>query len=70
MRRGEARETYIRNGNCVENLLGVKIPQTKRVCMANSRTRLQDTNGLNKVRGKNEFLLPVNAQSVRRVLLV
>lgn len=63
-------QTYIRNSNGVENLLGVKVPQTKRVCMANSKTGLQDTDGLNKVRGKNEFLLPVNAQSVRRVLLV
>lgn len=37
--------------------------------MPNPRTGLQDTDRLHKVRGKNELLVPVNAQSVRRVLV-
>lgn len=36
--------------------------------MPNPRTGLQDTDRLHKVRSKNELLVPVNAQSVRRVL--
>lgn len=36
--------------------------------MPNPGTGLQDTNGLHKVRSKNELLVPVDAQPVRRVL--
>lgn len=60
---------YIGNGNGVEDFLRVKIPQTERGCMANSRTGLQNTDGLHEVRGQDKLLVPVNAQSVRRVLL-
>lgn len=62
-------ETYVRNGDGVENLLGVQIPQTKRVCMSDLRDGLQDSDRLDKVRGQNELLLPVNTQSMGRVLL-
>lgn len=62
-------ETHVRNCNRVEDLLGVQIPQTKSVCMPDLRDRLQDSDGLDKVRSQNELLLPVNTQSMGRVLL-
>lgn len=60
---------YIRNGDGVENFLGVKIPQTESVSMANSRAGLQDTDRLHEVRSQDKVLLPVNTQPMRRVLL-
>lgn len=38
--------------------------------MSNPKTGFQDADRLNKVRSKNEFLLPVNTQSMRRVLFI
>lgn len=37
--------------------------------MSDLRDRLQDSDGLDKVRSQNELLVPVNAQSMGRVLL-
>jgi len=61
--------TYVRDGKSADNLSRVEIPETKGISMAHSKTGLQDSDGLDEVRSKDELLLPVNAQSVRRELL-
>lgn len=61
--------THIRNSQGVENLLRIQIPKTKRVGTTNTQTRLEDTDRFHKVRGENELVLPVDAETVRRELL-
>lgn len=57
--------TYIGNGNGGDNLASVKIPETKSISLLNTRGRLEDGQRDNKVRSKDDLLLPVDAQAVR-----
>lgn len=61
--------TYIRNGDGVEDVLGVQVPETEGVGTANTSAGLQDTDGLDKVRGEDELPLPVDGKTVRGELL-
>lgn len=50
-------------------MLSVQVPQTESVGTADTSAGLQDTDGLDKVRGEDELPLPVNGQTVRGELL-
>lgn len=61
---------YIGNGKGAENLSRVEIPEAQGIGMAHSKTRLQDSNRLDEVGGQDELLLPIDAKTVRRELLL
>ena len=61
---------YIGNGKSAENLSRVEIPEAQCIGMAHSKTRLQDSTRLDEVGSQDELLLPIDAKSVRRELLL
>lgn len=50
-------------------MLGVQVPETEGVGTADTSAGLQDTDGLDKVRGEDELPLPVDGKTVRGELL-
>src|SRR5690349_18135825 len=61
--------THVGDGDGVDDLLGVQIPQAELLGALDAETGLEDADGLDKVRGENVLPLPVDAQAVGRELL-
>lgn len=58
------RNTYVRDGDGVENLLRVQVPQTQSVRLPDAETWVQNAHRFDKVRGEDVLPLPVDAQAV------
>lgn len=61
--------TYVGDGNCRNDAARVKVPESQGVGLLDSGRWLQNRQGYDKVRSKNNLLLEVNAQTVRGELL-
>lgn len=63
------RATHVRNSDSRDNLARLEIPKSKCISLLNTKSRLQNRDRNNKVRSKNNILVKVHTQSVRRELL-
>jgi hypothetical protein len=64
-----ARVTHVRNSDSRDDLARLEIPKAKSISLLDTKSRLQNRDRNNKVRSKNNVLIKVHTQSVRRELL-
>lgn len=63
------RATHVGNSDSRDNLARLEIPKSKCISLLNTKSRLQNRNRNNKVRSKDNVLVKVHTQSMRRELL-
>lgn len=61
--------THVRNSDSRDNLARLEIPKAKCISLLNTKSRLQNRDRNNKVRSKDNVLVKVHTQSMRRELL-
>lgn len=64
-----ARATHVRNSDSRDDLARLEIPKAKSISLLDTKSRFQNRDRNNKVRSKNNVLIKVHTQSVRRELL-